>query len=481
MKNKMLQTIKKHNMIEKDMHIIVGLSGGPDSVCLFDSFLRISEERPDLNLHFYTVHVNHKFRPGAAEEDQKYVEELCKERAIPCFTFVTDCTEMAERLGMTSEEAGRKARYDAFSEIAVKIAGGAFGGEPVPKEKIAIALAHNANDQCETILFRIMRGSGTDGLAGIAYKRFDKNGFSIIRPVLDLTRREIEEYCEKRNLSPRIDHTNSENIYTRNKIRNMLIPYIEENFNENITETINRLGKIASYDRNFIRDASKKAYNETAVEEKALNRKAFNTEKLKELHKSIRMRIYTMALENIGMEENLAFSHLEAADEILYSQNPSASVDISAEYKALREYDKLIFVKTAARGNSAAKTIAPSDTSWKLTSMTRREYEDYKKQGRFHGAFCGVDIAHISLRKRREGDKIDIGTGYKKLQDFFVDEKLPKHYRDDVDVLAAGSRILWIMPSEHYKRPVMKEKGRFSAAYKLRDDYDGPIIVLEKL
>ena len=122
MKNKMLQTIKKHNLIEKDMHVIIGLSGGPDSVCLFDLLLRLAEENPEMNLKLYAVHVNHKFRPGAAEEDQRYVEELCRERHVPCRVIVTDCKAMAERMGISSEEAGRKARYDAFSQAAMDIA-----------------------------------------------------------------------------------------------------------------------------------------------------------------------------------------------------------------------------------------------------------------------------------------------------------------------------------------------------------------------
>ena len=114
MKNKTLQIIKKYGLIERDSHIIVGLSGGPDSVCLFDVLFRIAEENPQLNWKLYAVHVNHKLREGAAEEDQRYVEELCAARKVPCRVAVTDCKALAAELGMTSEEAGRKARYDAF-------------------------------------------------------------------------------------------------------------------------------------------------------------------------------------------------------------------------------------------------------------------------------------------------------------------------------------------------------------------------------
>lgn len=171
-----------------------------------------------------------------------------------------------------------------------------------------------------------------------------KNGFAVIRPILDIGRKDIEAYCKNRNLLPRIDHTNNENTYTRNKIRNLLIPYLEENFNGNITEAVNRLGKISSCDRDFLRRFSSEGYKAARADGNKY-RQAFYTEKLISLHKAIRSRIYTMALESIGMEENVSFSHLEAIDSLLFSESPSALAEISAEYQVSREYEKLVFIK----------------------------------------------------------------------------------------------------------------------------------------
>ena len=126
MKNKTLQIIKKYGLIERDSHIIVGLSGGPDSVCLFDVLFRIAEENPQLNWKLYAVHVNHKLREGAAEEDQRYVEELCAARKVPCRVAVTDCKALAAELGMTSEEAGRKYRGAASLQVTVRPAQSLF-------------------------------------------------------------------------------------------------------------------------------------------------------------------------------------------------------------------------------------------------------------------------------------------------------------------------------------------------------------------
>lgn len=469
MKNKVLQTIKKHQLLQKDMHIIVGLSGGPDSVCLFDILRRLSAE---MNWRLYAVHVNHKLRPGAAEEDQCYVEELCRKAGVTCCVFVKDCSKIAEEGDMTSEEAGRKARYEAFSETALRLYDRGFG---IPKGKIAIALAHNANDQCETILFRLLRGTGTDGLSGIAYKRFDENGFAIVRPILDLNRDEIETYCRDRNLSPCIDHTNGENIYTRNKIRNMLIPYMQENFNPNIIDTVNRMGKIAAEDRDFLRGEAKKAYEEALCDDG----EALQCKYLRGLHKSIRLRVYTVGLEKIGMQQNMTFAQAEGIDALLFSESPSAMCNLTEGFCAERRYDKLLFCKKAEKERDKA------ESEWHIIEMNRKEYDEYRMAaahtGKIYGAFSGVKAKELCLRTRKEGDKINVGNGSKKLKDFFVDEKVPKMLRSEMLLLAKGSEILWVLPSEFFKKETTRRKGRFSANFKASEKHGDTVIVLEKL
>ena len=157
--------IQNEELLHEGMHVIVGLSGGPDSVCLFDLLCRLAD---DMRLRLYPVHVNHQFRPGAAEADQAFTEALCVERGWPCRSFVYDCARIAAEKNLTSEEAGRKARYEAFGIVAAELL-----RRGIAAQNVAIAIAQNANDQAETILFRILRGTGTDGLAGIAKKRYE--------------------------------------------------------------------------------------------------------------------------------------------------------------------------------------------------------------------------------------------------------------------------------------------------------------------
>ena len=243
-KKKIRRTIDEHQLIEKDDVVILGLSGGPDSLCLFDVLLDLSKE---IGFELHGAHINHMFRPGAADEDQMFVENLCTNSGICCWSKVEDCNSLAKELRITGEEAGRKVRYDFFADIASSLI-----YEGTPEDKIKVAIAHNRDDQAETVLFRILRGTGTDGLAGIDYTNINERGSKIIRPLLDVPRTEIEAYCEQRQLEPRIDATNFEMDYGRNKIRLDVIPFLEKNYNPNMKDVLVRMGDISREDRNFI-------------------------------------------------------------------------------------------------------------------------------------------------------------------------------------------------------------------------------------
>lgn len=519
MKQRVLETIKTHELLEDGTHIVLGLSGGPDSVCLFDVLLELSAVK---NFRIHPVHVNHKFRPGDAERDQEYVEELCRQRGLTCRTFTVDCNALAREKGLTSEEAGRKARYDAFFETAQGITQGFAQGlvqelageleqhctqEPsMPgTDKIAIAVAQNANDQAETILFRMLRGTGTDGLAGIAYKRYER-GFAIVRPLLDVPRDEIEKYCEERNLSPRIDHTNNEAIYARNKIRLELLPMLREKFNPNIIETINRLGKNAAADKDYLAKQARDAYEEAL--EDADGRSCtveVTTAKLDRMHKAVRMRVYNYLLADVGMEENLTERQLEAIEKVRISQSPSAMCDLADGFRVYKIYDRIRFCREAE---------TEEGRQLRMRFISAEEYAKEKKTAHAPDADGGETAARVvgifalppgaedsvCIRKRRDGDVIAIASKsrtqgatqtpaqgaaqapaqgatqapdtappqvrHKKLQDFLVDAKVPKSVRDDIDLLAYGNRILWVLPSPHFASRQYREKGRFSAEFK---------------
>ena len=510
-------------------------------MCLFDVLLELSAER---DYRIYPVHVNHKLRPGDAERDQEFVEEICRRRGLVCRTFVVDCNKLSGEEGLTSEEAGRKARYEAFFAVAEQIAkeiateacekNEAETQEQVAegvlpeylaktRKKIVIAVAQNANDQAETILFRILRGTGTDGLAGIAYKRYER-GIPVVRPLLDVPREEIEKYCQSRNLSPRIDHTNKEAIYARNKIRLELLPLLREKFNPNILETLDRLGKNAAIDRDYLRQQAEAAYHEITHKSSKNDRTVeADVSKLSALHKAVRIRLYNRLLAEIGMTENISEGQLKSIEKVRLSQSPSAMCDLSEGYAVYKEYEKLLFCRKEAKKTAERKYkmrfISPEESAAKAYAAEKAAAENHatggamllkglqednlqdsslwdsrlqdnlqdsgrRKKGESSvvGVFVIPSVARdsICIRKRRDGDVIAIGTGtgsgtagasvrHKKLQDFFVDAKVPKNKRDEIDLLAYGNKILWALPSPYFASEQYRKKGRFSAEFRLPD------------
>lgn len=254
-----------------------GVSGGPDSICMLNILYNIRKDysidvekvatktsktnleptaktnqtnpEPMANFDIIVAHVNHMIREEA-EDDEMYVKEFCEKKQIEFYSKSIDINKIANNNKIGLEEAGRNARYEFFDEVAKKV------------KANKIAIAHNKNDHVETIIMHLLRGSGMLGLKGIEPIRGN-----IIRPLIDCERIEIEKYCDEEKLNPKIDKTNSENIYTRNKIRNIVIPYIKREFNTNIIETINRLSSLIKEEDEYINRQTVNAYNNMLIEE----------------------------------------------------------------------------------------------------------------------------------------------------------------------------------------------------------------------
>ena len=294
MREKILETIKKYNMIENGDKIVLAVSGGPDSICMLDILNDIkNDETIDINFEIVVAHVNHMIRKEA-EEDEKYVKKYCEEKQIEFYSKSIDVQKMANNNKIGIEEAGRKARYDFFNEIL----------ERTNAQKIAIA--HNKNDKVETVLMHILRGSGINGLKGIEAKRG-----KYIRPLIECERNEIEEYCTEKKMQPRIDKTNFENEYTRNKLRNLLIPYIKKEFNPNLIQTIDRLSNLVAEEENYMDKQVENVYKELLISEKEkeiqLNLKIFNIQE-----KVIKSRVILYTITRLfGNSKGLEKIHIE--------------------------------------------------------------------------------------------------------------------------------------------------------------------------
>ena len=319
-KEKVLETIKKYNLISKNDKIVVAVSGGPDSMCLLHILLTL---RKEYNLELNVAHVNHMIRENAIL-DEEYVKDFCQKNNLNFFVKKVDVHELSKKDRIGTEEAGRKARYEFFNEVK----------EMTSSNKIAIA--HNKNDKVETIFLNLIRGTGTYGLIGIE----PKNGI-YIRPLLEIERVNIERYCDEFNLNPRIDESNFEKIYNRNKIRNVIIPYIKKEFNPNIVNTVSRLSDIVQDEEKYFNKIVENEYKKLVIEETneyiKLNRKEFN-----DLDLIIRKKLVfyvinkligsTMGIEKIHVEDIIKLCSNNIGNKYLV---PKRKIKVSLKNKQL--------------------------------------------------------------------------------------------------------------------------------------------------
>lgn len=455
LEDKVLRYIEEHSMLRSGEKVLVALSGGPDSVCLIHMLYKLQEK---LNIKCFAAHVNHCLRGEEANKDEVYAEELCKRLNIPFFSKRVDINGLAASRGISVEMAGREARYEFFQELKHKY------------EIHKIAVAHNANDQGETILMRLMRGTGSEGLRGI---RPVRDGV-FIRPILCLSREEIEEYCRVNALNPRIDKTNLEDIYYRNKIRLQLIPYIEENFNPNIISTLNRLAELIDSDNDYIQEQVNVYYDKFCkVHEEGLliHKEAFN------LHKAILSRLIRKAYNEFsGIHTNFQKVHV---DEVMFLQKQGTGRSINLPGGICAEnryYDIYIFNKSSkvneahdeayvAENISYIKdkldegfSISLQNFSLKLNFKSLKSKPSLNLKINNNTKYFDLDKikGSILVRSRKSGDRFSpLGMrGSKKLKDLFIDLKIPQGKRDHIPLLCFDDDIAWILGyniSDKYK------------------------------
>ncbi|MBR3002799.1 MAG: tRNA lysidine(34) synthetase TilS [Clostridia bacterium] len=315
LEKKIEKAIKQYNLIEEGDKIVLAVSGGPDSIAMLNAMYNLKKvakrDRPfwqqlekngkscqkGLSLlatfDIVVAHVNHMIRKEAGE-DEKFVKEYCQKIGVEFYSKSIDVKKLANNNKIGLEEAGRIARYEFFDEVAKKT------------NSNKIAIAHNQNDKVETIIMHALRGSGTYGLQGIQAI----NG-KYIRPLIECNREEIENYCKENNIEARIDKTNFENEYTRNKIRNVVIPYIKQEFNPNIINTITRLGDLIKEENDYIEIETCKAYANIVLEENEneiiLNLKQFNNQE-----KVIKSRLVLYIINRLfGTSKGIEKIHIE--------------------------------------------------------------------------------------------------------------------------------------------------------------------------
>ena len=325
LEEKFLKTIKEENLIQKKDKIVVGVSGGPDSITLLECLNKYKEK---LEIEIIVAHINHLIRKDSTEDEQ-YVENICKKMNIKCYIKRENVLNIAKNEKIGTEEAGRKVRYEFFDEI-------------LKKEKAnKIAIAHNMNDNAETILLNLLRGTGLNGLEGIQPMEYNK----YIRPLINISRKEIEEYVEKNELKPKIDYTNKENIYKRNKIRNELLPYLKK-INPNIVESLSRLSKIVKEENTYIKKETEKIYDNIKIkDEKNLGKIELDIKEFNKLEIAIKKNLIIKCIEEtIGDSRNIEKINIDDIIKICSNNIGNKYILPNKKIKILIKNKKIIFI-----------------------------------------------------------------------------------------------------------------------------------------
>lgn len=411
--------IDEEKMLNKGDSIVIGVSGGADSMALFDVLYELKDE---MSLELFVVHINHGLRKEAFEEAE-YVKSICEQRNIPFYLKEVNVSKLAKEWSLGTEEAGRKVRYDFFNEIM----------EKTGSNKIAVA--HNKNDRAETMLFNLVRGTGLKGLVSIEPKRGP-----IIRPLLDTERKTIEEYLNSKKEKYYTDKTNLENEYTRNKIRNLVIPLLSAEINEaaalHIGECAKGLGELYEY----VAKEVEKAFFEVATVEKG--RVTFNKELFQKKDNYICKQLIKRAIDElVPNNKDITHVHIESVMGLL-QKNGTKVVNLPYEIEAVADYSSLTLANCSLDKEDGIE-------KWVVTKevFSYEEGFDYGNLAYTKCFDCDKIDESLVFRYRQPKDTIVVDNkgSRKKLKDYMINEKIPMKEREKIPVFACGSEVVWVV------------------------------------
>lgn len=466
MYKKVMQYIEKFQMIQKEESVIVGISGGADSVCLFYVLLQYMKDLHGAEFGKYLkgVHVHHGIRGLEAKRDMDFVQTLLDREGVTCYVHEYDVPAYAKEQGLTVEEAGRILRYETFRHVAEEI-------KREQKGNVKIAVAHNENDNAETILHNLCRGTGLKGMRGILPVNDE-----IIRPLLCISRTEIEAYLQERGIDYQTDATNLETEYTRNRLRLEILPMLTEQVNTHTIAHIVSAGEDAGAAEQFLERVTLEHYRTVVTEDK--ERIFVDIQKIKALDSYLAKRILRLCMERIcGSLKDVTRTHIETLFLLLDKQS-GKSLQLQRDIKAMISYDKLILGREQLQTDVQPQceeleikipgtyTFGIEPLQFEFSELFFDEEAEVikflenniKNEENFYTKHFDCDKMKfmLRLRYRKAGDLFSIGSTlkHKKLKSYFIDEKIPKEQRSYIPLLTDGNHILWIVGhriSEAYK------------------------------
>ena len=425
MEDRVLKTIKDYKLIEKGDTIIVGASGGPDSQFMI---YILNSLKSQIDFEITLAHLNHLHRKEA-KNDEELVRKTAEKLNLKFFSRARSMDDYAKKHGLSSEDAGRRLRYEFFNDLAREY------------DNAKIAVAHNKDDQAETVLMRIIRGTGLDGLRAMDYKTAN-----IIRPILDIKKSEILAYLDRQKILYAIDHTNFENDYTRNKIRLDIIPKLEE-INPKAIDQIYNLSRLANDDLKILDSVIDEKFKKLAKPER--DQIIFDKVKFDATDQAILRRIIRKSIEILNGE--IKDISKENIDEFLTIKDLDNGKKIIIDKLVLRKtYDSYILENMNRREKFEEVISLPENgqinfdgLNIKTSIINTNKYEKSKNIGYFDYDKLAFPL---KVRTRRNGDRfIPLGhKSEKKLKDFFIDQKIDREKRDRFPLILSDDKIVWI-------------------------------------
>jgi tRNA(Ile)-lysidine synthase len=430
---KVIKTIEKYNLLNKKDRVVVALSGGSDSTALLAALAQISKQ---LDFSIIVAHYNHGLRGTQSDEDEKYSQELAKKMGLIFVSGKMD--SKLQQKGVSPEDFYRQQRYQFLNKVA----------EDYNAQKIA--LGHNIQDQAETVLLNLLRGSGLEGLKGILPIREGK----FIRPLIEVSKEEIIAFLNEAGISYCQDSSNENNIYLRNKIRLELIPYLKEKFNPKIEENLAQMAEILRQDDDFIRNSVQEALESTYIQSLP-DGISLNIEYIKGLVPSIRLRLFKEILESMIPEKNgFSFSNINALERLAQATESGKRISLPLAIVARREYDNIILT----RDKICLKQVdyeypvnIPGIIHVKETDRTisiEKTFRDKMDMQLKNKIYLDLDKIQqpIILRNRRDGDRFQpLGMkGQQKIKSLFINQKIPRNKRNEVMLLVDQNSVIWI-------------------------------------
>ncbi|MBM4348368.1 MAG: tRNA lysidine(34) synthetase TilS [Deltaproteobacteria bacterium] len=432
------RTIDHYHLLEKGDRVIVGVSAGVDSMVLLHL---LNEFRREFDLSLIIAHIDHGLRPGESEKEAALVQKESAHFNLPFEYAQFNVKEFQKSGGFSLQDAARKLRFQFFHQLLKKYSGG------------KIALGHNADDQVETVLLRLLRGSGLKGLKGMLPIRERR----IIRPLLEVWREEIEDYAKENSIPYLIDSSNFKNDYLRNRLRLNLIPFIEKDYEPGFRQTILRTSTLLRSENDFIEKEAEEAYQKIIHKEE--NGITFKFSSYQSFHDALQWRVIQKVLERMDRESNWdegEWSEANLIFEKLLHPQASFFLELSHGLFLEKRYDMIML------RNGGIKAIPPFEVELPIHGRTQIqeigkeivvEERDWDKSQPMdessNVAFLDYERLNLPLKMRnfRPGDRFQpLGTkGTQKLKEFFIDHKIPKFERPNIPLLISGERIVWVV------------------------------------